>query len=428
MGRMTIVLVAVMAAVLGGGCAGGGQAGPASTAPDPDATEPQATRSSDPWAQDLAQLDSKVRELHPNPFVTTPEAQWVAKLEELEQSLPTATPDQQIVQLVSLIGLLDTHSELYLPPFDAYDVLLYPFADGWFVVRARDTGLVGLRVVSIGGHPIAEVESALRPLVPADNESGELDGLQRVISIVEYLHGLGVVEDPAKPAFVFARPDGTEVMVDLTSSRYLTWETDLGIIGGLMGDAPESVDRRREAVWTRLDEPTKTFVISYNDYTEEDLQPFIAEMKAALDAGSADRVLVDMRYVRGGNGSLADPLVNALAADGRINRPGGLIVMIGRENVSAGTKLALAFDRQTQATLVGEMTPARADGFLCECVNIDLVNSGLRVQIPTFQVGLEDQRPAIEPDVPFALTSTDFFAGRDPALEAALALDAAGGP
>jgi len=417
-GRTAVVLVAVMAA-FGGGCAGGGSAEPAST------ESPASTASSDPWAEDLAQFDSKVRERHPDPFVNTTEAEWVAKIEELEQSLPTATPDQQVVQFASLVGLLDTHTGLYLPSFNAYDVLLYPFADGWFVVRARDTGLVGSRVISIGGHPIAEVESALRPLVPADNESGELDGLQAAMSLVEYLHGLGIVEDPAKPAFVFARPDGTEVTVDLTSSRYLTWETDLGIVGGLMGDAPESVDRRREAIWTRLDEPTKTFVISYNDYTEDDLQPYIAEMTAALDDGSANRVLVDMRYIRGGNGSLADPLVKALAADARVNRPGGLIVMIGRENVSAGTKLALAFESQTQATLVGEMTPARADGLLCECVYVDLPNSGLSVQIPTFQVGLDDERTGIEPDVPFALTSTDFFAGRDPALEAALALDAA---
>ena len=68
------------------------------------------------------------------------------------------------------------------------------------------------------------------------------------------------------------------------------------------------------------------------------------------------------------------------------------------------------------------MTPARADGFLCDCHQVDLVNSGLSIEIPTFQFGIGDKRLAIEPDVPFALTAADFFAGKDPALQAALAL------
>lgn len=423
MRRTTIALAIAAAAILASGCADAAVA-PSSPAAIASGAAPSPTvaGSQDPWADDLALLDSQVRALHPNPFANNPEAVWVAKLDELRRTLPTATPDQRVVQFASLVGLLDTHSSL-LGPYDAYfhayDVLLYPFSDGWFVVRAKDPKLVGFRVVSIGGHPIADVEAALRPLVPADNESGELDGLQ-VISNVEYLHGLGIVDDPAKPAFVFAQPDGTEVTVDLTSSDLVTWE--LGIIGGLMGDTPAAVARRGEPVWTRLDKPTKTFVISYNNYTENDLPPAIAAMKAALDDGSARRILLDMRYIRGGNGSLATPLIEALKGDPRIDRPGGLIVMIGRENVSAGTVVARTLDTDTQAIFVGEMTPARADNFLCECSDIALPNSGLTVEVPTFQFGIGDTRLAIEPDVPVALSAADFFAGRDPALKIALGL------
>jgi hypothetical protein len=426
MRRTTLVLAAAVVATLASGCAGGPAApsAPAASAARTDASpiaSATAAASLDPWAQDLAQVDAGVRASHPNPFANNPEAVWVAKLAELRKTLPTATPDQRVVQFASLIGLLDTHSGL-TGPFHAYDVLLYPFSDGWFVDEARDLGLIGDRVVSIGGHPIADVEAAMRPLVPADNESGELDGLQ-VISTVEYLHGLGIVDDPAKPAFVFARPDGTQMTVDLTFSNIPDWERALSIDGGLNArKAPEAVARRGEPVWTRLDKPTKTFVISYNDYTEDDLAPALAAMKDALDDGSARRILLDMRYIRGGNGGLSAPLTDALIVDPRINRPGGLIVMIGRENVSAGTVVARTLDTGTQAVFVGEMTPARADGFLCECRDIELTNSGLTVEIPTFQFGIGDKRLAIEPDVPVALSAADFFAGKDPALKIALAL------
>jgi len=423
MRRTTLVLAATVVAVLGSAC--GGSAGPPSPGPTGAAASPSVAASHDPLADDLAFLDTQVRALHPDPFADNPESAWVAKLDELRTTLPTATPDQRVVQLASLVGLLDTHSAL-LGPYDsylhAYDVVLYPFSDGWFVVRAKDKTLVGDRVVSIGGHPIGDVEAALRPLVPADNESGKLDGLQGVISTVEYLHGLGIVDDPAKPAFVFARPDGTEVTVDVTRSDLATWGFSLDIVGGLLGDAPAAVARRKEPVWTRLDKPTKTFVISYNDYTENDLAPALAAMKSALDDGSGTRVLLDMRYIRGGNGSLATPLTDALKGDPRIDRPGGLIVMIGRENVSAGTVVARTLDTETQAILVGEMTPARADNFLCECNDIALPNIGLTVEVPTFRFGIGDKRLAIEPDVPVALSAADFFAGKDPALKVALAL------
>ena len=428
MRRTSIVVAAAVAAILANGCASGpvepsASAAIASSPAVGSAVAPSlsAGPSGDPWLADLAYLDKQVRALHPNPFANNPESVWVAKVDELRQSLPTATPDQRIVGIASLVGLLDTHSGFFLGPLHAYDVLLYPFSDGWFVDRARDSKLVGARVVSIGGHPIADVEAALRPLVPADNESGELDGLQ-IISMVEFLHGLGIVDDPAKPAFVFAMPDGTTQTVDLTSSVEQTWERDLGIIGDLMGDAPESVARRGEAIWTRIDKPTKTFVISFNDYTEDDPPKAIAAMQAALADGSATRVLFDMRYVRGGNGSLAFPLIEAIKGDPRINRPGGLIVMTGRENVSAGTIVAQAFDTQTQAILVGEMTPARANNYLCECRDIDLANSGLSVSVPTEQNVNGDTRLAVEPDIPVALSAADFFAGRDPALKIALAL------
>ncbi len=296
-------------------------------------------------------------------------------------------------------------------------LLLYRFADGWFVIRAKDASLVGSRVVSIGGHPIDEVEAALRPLVPADNESGELNGLGPAMSTVEFLHGLGIVDDPAKPGFVLERPDGSQSTVDLTSSELWQWDLNLG----LTGDMPEAVARRSEPVWTRLDKPTKTFLMSYNDYEETRLPQAITAMKKALDDGSATRVILDMRYLRGGDGSLAQPLIEALAGDKRLDRPGALTALIGRENVSAGTIVAAAIDTQTNAVLIGEMTPARADNFLCNCADTVLQNSFLTVTLPLERAGTGDPRMAIEPDIPFALTAADFFAGKDPALELAFA-------
>jgi len=425
---LATLAIAMLAGACGGSTSSSGPSPVTTAAATPSAAAvssggPSASTASsaEQWAADLDQLDAEVRAHHPNPFKINPETAWVAKLAELRTSLPAASRDQQIVGLASLVGLLDTHSSLDVDDLRMYDVLLYRFPEGWFVDAARDPTLIGDRLVSINGHSAADIETLMRPLVPADNESGELDGLW-VMSLVEYLHGLGVVDDPAKPAFVFERPDGTRLSVDPGATDVTDFTDEFKLTGDLVGDAPEAVARRAEPTWGRLDKPTKTFIVSYNDYTDFALSPVLAEMDKALDDKTATRVVLDNRYLRGGYGNLADPLIDALTKDPRINRPGGLIVMIGRENVSAGTVVARRLDAETKATLVGEMTPARADGYLCDCYEITLPKAGLIVTVPTFTFGLGDPRPAIAPDIPMALAAKDFFAGKDPVLDAVLAL------
>jgi hypothetical protein len=358
-----------------------------------------------------------VRNSHVAPFVIHGEAEWAAKLAEIRPKLAGASPDEQFVLVASLVGLLDTHTGA-MPNhgLHPYEVIFYRFSDGWFTVAAKDTSLVGSRLVSIGGHSVDEVESTLRPLIPHDNEMGFRNAVEGAFSYVEYLHGSGIVTDPAKPHFVLERPDAKRVTVDFPAIDERTWEDEFHIYGSLVGGAPEAVARRGERVWTRLDEARKVFLASVNDYG--DMTAAAEAMTAALDAGKADRVVLDIRYLRGGNGDFG--LFDVIRNDPRVNRKGGLTVLMGRENESVATLFDYEFDVHTNALMVGEPTPARADNFRCNCLDIDLKHSGIVVTIPTDMSHNGDLRPEIAPDFAKPLSSADFFAGHDPVLDAAL--------
>jgi hypothetical protein len=376
--------------------------------------------SVDPWTADLVKLDAAVRRIHPAPFTIHPESEWTSKLAELRASGPAASADEQLVQIASLVGLLDTHTFLDGPRNATfYELLLFPFSEGLFVIRAKDPSWVGARLVSISGVPIDQVEKRLTPLVPHDNHSGLLDGIQGLYSSVEYLHGAGIVADPAKPGFALEKGNGGSVVVDPSAVSGSAWETEFGIVGDLVGDHPEAVARRTESVWWRVEPNVRVFHLAYNDYA--DPTEALAAMQAALDTKAATRVVVDLRYLRGGNGSIAFPLVQALAAEKRIATAGGLTVLIGRENVSAGTVIDRMLDEQTSALLVGEPSPARADGFLCDCVDVALPATSLVVSLPTYTFHTGDPRPEIAPEVSMPPTAKDFFAGHDRVLDAALA-------
>ena len=187
--------------------------------------------------------------------------------------------------------------------------------------------------------------------------------------------------------------------------------------GWLNGPAPEAVARRGERIWTRLDKVHRVFLISVNDYG--DMTDAAKAMTAALDARQADRVVFDMRYLQGGNGDIA--ILDTLRDDPRINRA-------GRPHRAHRPRERLRRDigrrgpglEDERAVFVGEPTPARADNFRCDCHDFVLPHSGFTLSVPTWWDRLGDDRPEIAPDVPMALSSTDFFAGRDPVLDAAL--------
>ena len=372
--------------------------------------------SASTWADDLATIDRTVRTVHVSPFTIHPESEWVARLAAVSSTVDAAAPNEQIALVASLMGLLDTHSSFVEIPggWHFYDLLPYRFSDGWFVVRAGDSSLVGHRLVSIGGVPIDQVVERLTPLVPHDNQDGLLMGLLWELNSVEYLGGAGIVGDPAAPAFKVQRPDGSAVEVN--PGALGEGEYDLVNPGWLNGPAPEAVARRGEYIWTRVDTTHHAVLISVNDYG--DLTGAVSAMKAALDAHDADRVVLDMRYLPGGSGDFG--ILQALADDPRVNRAGGLTVLIGRENVSVATSIVEYLDTKTKALLVGEPTPARADNFRCDCHDFVLPHSGFRLSVPTSWDRLGDDRPEIKPDVSMALSSRDFFAGRDPVLDAAL--------
>lgn len=410
--RLDVALVLVSVALAA--CAGGGPSTtPSSSSPITTSSKPTAEAAS--WATDLAQIDGLVRTHHPAPWEIHSEVEWEATLARVAGAIGDAeTQNGQMVAIAELVGLLDSHSGLLDVPggWHFYELLPYRFSDGWFIVRAADESLIGGQLLSIGGVAIDDVVERLSPLVPHDNANGLLMNVLWLLNSVEYLDGTGIVADEAHPALEVARPDGTTVAVDPP----IVDVEDYHLVnpGWLNGPAPEAVARRGEHIWTRL-ESDGIFLISVNDYG--DMTAAAAELKAVLDAGLADRVVLDMRYLPGGNGDIS--ILETLTDEPRVNREGGLIVLTGRENVSIATQVVYFFDR-TSALLVGEATPARASNFTCPCQDVTLRHSGFVVSVPTSWDNPGDPRSEIVPDVPMALSATDFFAGRDPVLEAAL--------
>lgn len=396
-----------------------------------------AVSSAAAWEEDLQYLATRMEVVHPNLYWRVPEHEFQAAVENLRERIPGLTDQQIIVELARIAALVDGHTHLPLfqsaVDFRLYPLRLYQFSDGIFVVEADEelASLVGARLVAIGSTPIEEAYTEVADIVQHDNDMTVQLLTPVYLTIPEVLHALGIVADPLEPGFTFETPDGERLIVDSTpveaSSR--DWTALFTHLAGLpQQPEPLYLSRRfEENFWYTFLEDSKTLYIQYNMVQSRTasgltIGRMAQEIEAFVAENSVEKVVVDLRHNPGGDTNTSRPLVDLLADNQAINQPGRLFIIIGRHTFSAAALFAVDMERNTEAIFVGEPTGARPNLY-GDTTPINLPNSNIRVEVSTLyweRSTPDDSREWIEPDIPTPLSAEDFFAGRDPALEAIL--------
>ena len=134
------------------------------------------------------------------------------------------------------------------------------------------------------------------------------------------------------------------------------------------------------------------------------------------------RVVVDLRNNRGGDNQTYPPLVDALQALAGQGKE--IVVLAGRATFSAAANFMGDLEAATTYLLVGENSGG-APNLYGDVTPLDLPKTGLRVEVATTwwvksKLGAKDPRVTFHPDVVVRPTAKAWFAGEDPALEAAL--------
>lgn len=406
--RAAVALLLVVAA----GCGGSSTAQPAPAAADVDA------------------IVEHVRRVHPDPWHAVSEAEFTAAAEDLKERLPSLDRDETLVglmRLVALLGARDGHSGLF--PLDdthrrrpqLYPVRLFAFADGVRVVGG-DPALVGLRLVSIAGSSVTRLAAEVAPLVPADNDASRRARVWQWVVVAEVLHGLGVTSTAGPARFRFARDDGEVVERTLAPVPAATWAAaypDLFhpmIPQGLpQRSRPAFLARRNEPDWTAMRAGGRVLYIAYNVTlgSSEALAERVRHL--ARDRG----IVLDLRHNPGGNNAAYASLLDELARRKRV------VVLVSRTTFSAAANLLADLESRVPARIVGEASGGSPNLF-GDPSPLGLRRTGWTVNVGTVwweksAAGAGDSRLAFEPDVRVPVRWADLAAGRDRALEAALA-------
>ena len=396
-----------------------------------EAGTPTTSSADSPPAGDVGALLEGVERIHPDPWHDVSEADFRAAADELATRYAELQPDEGLVELMRLLALLgerDGHSGIFpLDPeheseLSLLPVRLYEFADGLFVVDAIDRpDLVGARVEAIGGVPVDEVRALVEPLVPRDNESSLTARVPQFLLVAEALHGLGVTVSADEAELELISPRGRRESVPLEpvpASAYSAAFPDLfhPLVPQGLPSRPEPpyLARRLEERWLSTLDGGRVVYVAYN-VTLGSTSDLADELRGQAGRPRVERVVLDLRHNPGGDNMTYGPLLEELVA------VEDLVVLVGRTTFSAAANLLAELEERADPLLVGEPSGG-SPNLYGDTIAVALPESGWSAQIAAvhWAPAGEDPRLAFEPDVPVELTSTDFFAGRDPVLSAAL--------
>lgn len=390
-------------------------------------------RSEGARTDDVRLAADHLRADHPNLFHDLSPARFEAAVDELAARADALGDDQLLVGLMriaALPGVRDGHTGIFpLDPANErvlhmYPVRLYTFSDGTYVVGQADgSDLLRSRLVAVNGRPLEEVMAAVRPLVPHDNDATLTLRTTTFLDTAEVLHGLAIAPDAGLLTFTFER-DGRQFGAGLTPISVPAYGRAIGdlvhplIPQGITGAVPAYVARRNQQLWTRKLAAGRVFYIGYNE-TRIGTWPV---SRAVLKAAKAKRlrgIVVDLRNNPGGDNHTYVELLGALR---RVASTKRVVVIISRTTFSAAENFATELERVAHPIFVGE--PSGGSPNLYGDVRETLLPASgvvLRVARIYWEKSTpDDPRVTIEPQVPVGLSSTDFFAGRDPVLAEAV--------
>jgi hypothetical protein len=319
------------------------------------------------------------------------------------------------MRLAALVSPRNGHTGIFtLDPghrrrLHMYPLRLYEFSDGMFVVGGD---FVGRRLVAISGVPVERVARLVRPLVPYDNESSLRAKIPCVSLVAEVLDGLGVGSGVRARTFTF---EGHEAELrPIAAGEYAAAFADAR--GPTMlprRPTPLYLAQSRRDVWMR--QTDDVLHVGYNS-TFAPTEVFARRLERA--ARDVRRVVIDVRLNGGGDNTTYGPLLNVLAS------LEDLAVLIGRGTFSAAGNFATEVGLATNATFVGEPTGGGVNQY-GDSAGRRLPATGWNLHMATLyheKGGPHDRRLAVDPDLHVEQTAADFFAGRDPVLDAAIAL------
>lgn len=405
--------------------------------------DPPEKSETEKWREDLRFMAEEMPRHHKNLFHTMTRAQFEGAVKRLDNRLPSLTRHQIIIELARIAALVgDGHTNIAPTRdpkigFRTYPVRLYLFKDGLYIrAAAREhASLVGTRIVRIGNSPVEQAYDAVREIIGRDNEMGVKFFAPFLLVMPEVLQALGLIEDMESARFVVEsqgkqkvanlKPAGlADMMAPDTDISWLTKPNWVDARDSAQRPVPLWLKDPQNKFWFEYLTDSRTVYVQFNQVGNKDdetVEAFSKRLFAFVEANRVDRLVLDLRLNRGGNGGLNRPLLLGIIRSQKVDQQGKLFALIGRSTWSAAQMLVNELEKYTNAIFIGEPTGGKVNSY-GDSRRITLPNSGITVRVSTlwWQEDERDRRQWKAPRIAADLSFEDYRTNTDPALKAAI--------
>jgi hypothetical protein len=176
--------------------------------------------------------------------------------------------------------------------------------------------------------------------------------------------------------------------------------------------------------WFEYLKESQTLYVQLNQVADKDtetLADFAKRLFAFTATNPVEKLILDLRLNRGGNGTLLRPLEIGIIKS-KLDQPGRLFTIIGRSTWSAAQFLLNHLEKYTNTLFVGEPSGSKGNVY-GDSRKITLPNSGITVRASVYywqDWNPWDTRLWTAPHLTTELTAENYRTNQDPALNAIL--------
>ena len=388
-------------------------------------TRPGAPLSKAQWKDDVRYFARELPKRHKNAYHATTREQFERDVAGLDAAIDTLQDHQIIVKLHQIAATVgDGHTGVHLPAFfKRYPINVYWFGRELRVIAAAKEyeAALGARVVKIGGIDIDEVAARVATCFASKDNENEWYVLSTGPAFLvrpEVLHALGIVPDLSRAAFTLEDEAGRVITLEI--SPVVVPPPVAGVVNLAMVPVVKAPPLFRqklgEPFWFTYLPDSQTTYANFKRYPS--LKQNAQALFASVDRDRPSRLVIDLRQNGGGDFFEGrEHLIEPIKKRPAINQKGRLFVVVGRTTFSAAMVNAIDFRKDTNAILVGEPIGERPNSY-SENDEMTLPNSRLVVSYSTrYYKFLDEDVPAVMPDMGIDATWADFRAGRDAVME-----------
>lgn len=402
-----------------------------------------STLEKEKWLQDLDTLVYYIQTKHVNPYWLHSEAGFHKLVKEVRTKIESTDEtklDQDKIaadfaRLVAFIG--DGHSRfLFNNPqggagstAKVLPISVSWFSDGLYIFAAEESykHLVGSKILKVNGLETEKAYAKLKPYVSASQEYGAWLFSPDYFRNMNLLYGIGIAGSKDKLALEVQTPDGKKIKSEVKSIPAADGNNMKIIRYEELDDQPLPLYRRsrEKNYWFEYLPEQKVLYVQYRavaNMQEENVENFAKRLFQFVNENEISKFVLDLRNNGGGNNYLNLPLLVGIQQNEKINQPGKLFTIIGKNTFSAAICFASDLEMKTNTILVGEPVgdypnhPGDANNYVLPNSKFSARLSAL-FWLNTFD---DDKRVYIQPDLPIRISFKDYAQKKDPVLEAIL--------